>query len=383
MKKTNFTVSFYLITFFVVLFISSCNDQKSEEQKLDEVEAFIENNNFDSANIILKDILIENPKRKRALYFKALILYANNKEQDALLKISEILLIDSSYSNAYYLRSLIKINAKDRYGSSIDCDKALLFDSTNVDALFIKGQFEEMNGNLQSALIYFKKVLAKKTNDTTSLMVISKILIRLDDRNMACDYLYKASNLGCKEAIKIIPSACNDKNDNKTILKKENTGVLYRSEKHAYKIFFPKNYSSQISKFPNIDILMVASNGKKQKPIFEQFFGSQNNSLMCINVEKINDSIKPTIYDLSIDEIKTTLSKLVKDVNVIEYGYSNISKEPALWYSYTSDKEKYFYLGYSIVHDGNAYTFTGRCDFSEIAKKKEFINTIETLEFIN
>ena len=126
-----------------------------------------------------------------AYYGRALSKSIVGDTAGALLDYNAVLLLDSFYRNAYINRALILTEQQDVKGALRDYNSVLEIEDGNLDALYGKAYSYYLLDSLESAKMYYEKLIEFYPNESGGYYSLGVINQEQEDYNRAYSYLTK------------------------------------------------------------------------------------------------------------------------------------------------------------------------------------------------
>jgi tetratricopeptide (TPR) repeat protein len=210
-----------IISIFGVLL--SCADKKSSTDNLNLAIEEINKKAYENAFTYIKLAFNKDSSSPSILYYKGLIEANLKKNSEALISFQKAISLDSTNYKALVERAKLKITLGDIVSAVNDCDRARLVKKDYTEIYLTKAHaYERMNDN-SNAIVQYECAIqyGEKTGET--YFKIGLLNLNAGKKEIACDYLRKAGDLGFMESFELIKANCNTEDDVKQNKSKEPT----------------------------------------------------------------------------------------------------------------------------------------------------------------
>lgn len=199
----------------------SCADKKSATDNLNLAIEEVNKKSYENAFTYIKLAFNKDSSNSSIFYYKGIIETNLKKTSEALISFQKAISLDSTNFKALVERAKLKITLGDIVSAVNDCDKARLVKKDYSDIYLTKANAYERLSDNSNAIIQYECAIqyGEKTGET--YFKIGLLNLNAGKKDIACDYLRKAGDLGFMESFELIKANCNTEDEIKPNKNKE------------------------------------------------------------------------------------------------------------------------------------------------------------------
>jgi tetratricopeptide (TPR) repeat protein len=191
-----------IFTFITVCFACSVGNYKQNS-----IKAFESANYLDCLRYAEKG-LKASPEDSTLLILTIKSTYFTDQYSECLKTCTRLSQLYPHLSIPYFYKSKIKRSLGDYVGSLSDANQAVQLDSSNGEVIRHIANLLELSGELNESLTFYIRWSQIEPQNGEPLINIGNLLHDRGDKDSACYYWRKASDLGCTEAFPYLSEVC-------------------------------------------------------------------------------------------------------------------------------------------------------------------------------
>lgn len=369
-----------LLTFVL---LQSCDDNAlSGSVSLQEAVSEYEMGLYSQAAKHIDSYIAQNNKSTNAWLYKGMCQNALGDWRSAVKSFTIAIKADTENTDAYLERAKIYLRIHHFFKAQNDCNKAIELDHVSSAGYALLANTFYTKGDTAQAWENATKALDNNPFDTTALLLSAKLTNKRDPESEGCEYLQKASWMGCKTAYDYAKTRCFNLYVSNDSFRQSYVDYHQRLGENADHYRFNCDQYGYTIVLPNDVVLTDRSDSGKLT-----FTGKEYSDAYYLGGQTL--VLKPsalTVYSVSAKTIEDGIKTRVGDpkAKVFKTSYGVIDGETVM-YMYISAKSKgidYLMLMCLFYHDKNVISINTTCTKKDFAKQlPEYKRALRSVHF--
>lgn len=249
----------YLFVFCLI--IISCQDKRTSDQIISDIQIQIDNSEFQNALENINKLISNEIKTSEIYTLKGQCENELNNKSKSLQSFQEAISLDKNYYQAYVARAKVKLELGDFISSIDDCNKAMLIKKDFAKIYKTKAIAYELLKDESNAIIQYEAAIKYGDNSGENNYKLGVLILNIGNTDSGCRYLSIAGEKGYMDAYDLIKANCN-KSSNEIIENESISLSQFRSYPNRFAVSFPKDW--KVDEITNSDKSILTVTASKE-----------------------------------------------------------------------------------------------------------------------